>query len=187
MIDVIGSVSAMRDPYTASHQRGVAQLAEAIALDLGVSEAEVADIRMAGLMLDIGKISVPSEVLSKPSALSASEFGLIKGHAESGYSIIASAHMHGSIAQLVLEHHERCDGSGYPRGLRGDELLMGSKVLMVADVVEAMMAHRPYRAALGQGAALAEIEQGAGRLYDPLVAESCLRVFGEQGFAFSEA
>ena len=186
MIAVIGRVSEIRDPYMAGHQRRVAQLASAIASDLGMPEAEIANIRMAGLMIDIGKISVPAEILSKPATLTSMEFKLLQGHAEAGYEIIASAHMHGFIAEFVRQHHERLDGSGYPHGLTGDEMLPGSKVLAVADVVEAMMSHRPHRAALGQDAALAEIEQGAGRLYDVQAVESCLRLFREEGFEFSD-
>jgi PAS domain S-box-containing protein/putative nucleotidyltransferase with HDIG domain len=187
VIDVVGNVSEMRDPYTAGHQRRVAQLSAAIAAELGMTDAEVSDIRIAGLMHDVGKMSIPAEILSKPTKLTQMEFELIKGHAEAGFDIIQSAHMEGPIAELVYQHHERCDGSGYPRGLTGSQLLEGSKVLMVADVAEAMMSHRPYRAALGQEAALAEIEQGAGRLYDVGVADACVRLFREQGFAFSAA
>ncbi len=186
MVAVIGSVSEVRDPYMAGHQRRVAELASAIGRDMGIPEADVADIRMAGLMIDVGKIAVPAEILSKPGKLAPTELKLMQGHAEAGYNIIASAHMHGMIAEYVYQHHERCDGSGYPRGLAADELLPGSKVLMVADVVEAMMSHRPYRASLGRDAALAEIEQGAGTIYDADVVLSCARVFREQGYAFSE-
>jgi len=186
VIDVVDNVSQMRDPYTAGHQRRVARLAAAIARDMGMSETEIADIHVAALMHDIGKMSVPAEIPSKPTSLSTVELNLIKGHVEAGYSIIASAQMHHPIAELVYQHHERCDGSGYPRGLSSDELLDGSKVLMVADVVEAMMSHRPYRAALGEEAALAEIEQGIGRLYDPAVARSCLRIFREHRFSLTD-
>lgn len=187
IIDVVGNVSEMRDPYTAGHQRRVAEVASAIAVEMGLTETEIADIRIAGLMHDIGKMSVPAGILTKPSALSSIELNLVKEHSEAGYSMIAAAQMHEPIAELVYQHHERCDGSGYPRGLRDDQLLVGSKVLMVSDVVEAMMSHRSYRESLGQDAALAEIEQGAGRLYDPKVTEACLRIFREQGFAFTEA
>ena len=176
----------MRDPYTAGHQRRVAELAVAIEREMGMPEADVADVRVAGLMHDIGKMSVPAEILSKPSALTPIEFTLIKGHSQAGYEIISSAHMPGPIAELVHQHHERCDGSGYPRGLVADELLEGAKVLAVADVAEAMMSHRPYRAGLGVDAALAEIERGSGQQYDPQVAEACIRVFRERGFEFSE-
>jgi len=187
IIDVVGNVSEMRDPYTAGHQRRVAEVASAIAVEMGLPDVEIADIRIAGLMHDIGKMSVPAGILTKPSALSSIELNLVKEHSEAGYSMIAAAQMHEPIAELVYQHHERCDGSGYPRGLKADQLLLGSKVLMVADVVEAMMSHRSYRESLGQEAALAEIEQGAGRLYDTRVTEACLRLFREQGFAFSES
>ncbi len=186
-IDVIGNVSEMRDPYTAGHQRRVAELAVAIEREMGMSPNEIADIRTAGLMHDVGKMSVPAEILAKPTKLTPIEFDLIKAHSEAGYEIISSAHMPGQIAELVLQHHERCDGSGYPSGLLGDALLEGAKVLAVADVAEAMMSHRPYRAGLGVDVALAEIERGAGRQYDPQVAEACVRVFRERGFEFSAA
>ena len=186
VIDVIGNLTEVRDPYTAGHQRRVAELASAIAGEMGMSDAEVAEIRVAALMHDVGKISVPAEILSRPRALTPVEFSLVAGHAEAGYRIINSAHVHTPIAELVYQHHERCDGSGYPRGLTADDLLDGSKVLMVADVVEAMSSHRPYRAALGEDAALAEIESGAGSRYDSGVCESCIRLFRERGFAFAE-
>ena len=186
VIDVVGDLSEMRDPYTAGHQRRVAELAAAIASEMGMSEPEVEEIRVAGLLHDIGKMSVPAEILSKPSSLSPSEFSLVRGHADAGHDIIASAHMEGPIAAYVWEHHERCDGSGYPRGRKASQLLEGSKVLMVADVVEAMMSHRPYRPALGVDAALAEVEQGAGCQYDSQVVESCVRLFREREFEFSE-
>ncbi len=186
IIDVIGTVSEMRDPYTAGHQRRVSELASAIARHLGMPGSDVEDIRIAGLMHDIGKMSVPVEILSMPRALSSAEARLVQGHAEAGYNIIAAARMPDPIAALVYQHHERCDGSGYPRGLTSSDLLDGGKVLMVADVVEAMMSHRPYRAALGADAALAEIERGAGTLYDPAVAESCVRLVRHEGFRFSE-
>jgi PAS domain S-box-containing protein/putative nucleotidyltransferase with HDIG domain len=186
IIDVIGNVSEMRDPYTAGHQRRVAELAVAIEREMGIPENDISDIRIAGLMHDIGKMSVPAEILSKPSSLSAVEYSLVKGHSEAGYEIISSAHMPGPIAELVYQHHERCDGSGYPRGLLGDELLEGAKVLAVADAAEAMMSHRPYRAGLRMDAALAEIERGAGLQYDAEVVDACVRVFRERGFEFSE-
>lgn len=186
VVDVVGHLSETRDPYTAGHQRRVAQLAVAIAQELGLPETEVADIRMAALMHDVGKISVPAEILSKPSKLSNIEFDLIKRHAESGYQIISSARMPATIAEYVHQHHERCDGSGYPRGLQGDDLLLGSRIIMVADVVEAMVSHRPYRAGLGAEAALTEVESGSGSLYDPEVAHACLTLFQERGFEFSE-
>ena len=153
---------------------------------MGTAGEQTEEIRIAGLLHDVGKMSIPAEILSKPGKLLAIEYELIKAHSEAGYRIIASADMEGNVAEIVYQHHERCDGSGYPRGLEGDALLLESKVLMVADVVEAMVSHRPYRPALGHAAALAEIERGAGSLYDPRVVESCLRVFRETEFAFAE-
>ncbi len=185
VVDVVGHLSETRDPYTAGHQRRVAELAVAIAHEMALPEPEVADIQMAALMHDVGKISVPAEILSKPSKLSAIEFDLIKRHAESGFQIVSSARMRATIAEYVHQHHERCDGSGYPRGLRGDEILRGSRVLMVADVVEAMMSHRPYRPGLGVDAALAEVESGSGSVFDSQVCEACARVF-RGDFEFSQ-
>jgi PAS domain S-box-containing protein/putative nucleotidyltransferase with HDIG domain len=186
IVEVVSQVAETRDPYTAGHQRRVSELAACISEDMGMSAKEIEETRIAALLHDIGKMSVPAEILSKPGTLSALEFELIKVHAEAGYRIIASAKMEGLVADIVYQHHERCDGSGYPRGLRADELLPAAKVLMVADVVEAMTSHRPYRPGLGIEAALAEIEQGAGGRYDGQVAASCLRAFREHAFAFSE-
>jgi PAS domain S-box-containing protein/putative nucleotidyltransferase with HDIG domain len=185
IVEIVSQVAETRDPYTAGHQRRVSELAVRISEDMGTSAAQIEETRIAALLHDIGKMSVPAEILAKPGMLSPLEFELIKAHAEAGYRIIASAQMEGLVAEIVYEHHERCDGSGYPRGLGADELLPASKVLMVADVVEAMTSHRPYRPGLGIEAALAEIEQGAGGRYDAQVATSCLRVFRELGFAFS--
>lgn len=186
VIDVIGNVSEMLDPYTAGHQRRVSELASAIAQDMGMDESDIDDIRVAGLLHDIGKMSVPVEILTQPRILSPAEYRLVKGHSQAGYKIISSAKMPEPIAELVYQHHERCDGSGYPRGLAQSEILDGSRILMVADVVEAMTSHRPYRPALGTEAALSEIEQGAGKLYDAEASKSCVRVFRERDFAFSE-
>ncbi len=185
VIDVAGSIGEIRDPYTAGHQRRVAELAARIAHDLGMSDPEIADVRVAGLLHDMGKAGVPTEILGKPGIISPTEFELIKGHAESGYRIAVSAHMEEPIPELIYQHHERCDGSGYPRGLLCDQMLAGAKVLAVADVVEAMMSHRPYRPALGMEVALAEIEQGAGRLYDAEASRTCIALFRESGFEFS--
>ena len=186
IIEVVSHVVETRDPYTAGHQRRVSELAACIAREMGLPADEAEEIRVAALIHDVGKMSVPAEVLSKPGQLTPLEFELIKGHAEAGYRIIASADMAGSTAEIVYQHQERCDGSGYPRGLKGDELLQGAKVLMVADVVEAMCSHRPYRSALGIDAALEEISAGAGSRYDQRVADCCLGAFKERGFAFSE-
>ena len=134
----------------------------------------------------MGKSGIPSEILSKPGVLSPLEFTLIKCHAEAGYQLAVSANLAEPIAEMIYQHHERCDGSGYPRGLTGDQTLQGAKVLAVADVVEAMVSYRPYRPALGIKVALAEIERGAGTLYDAWVSQACIRLFGEGGFEFSK-
>jgi len=185
VIDIAGNMGEMRDPYTAGHQRRVAELAMRIAQDLGMQDHEVADIRVAGLLHDMGKAGVPTEILGKPGTISPIEFELIKAHAEAGYQLAVSANMEEPIPELIHQHHERCDGSGYPRGLLGDQILRGARVLAVADVVEAMMSHRPYRSALGIDAALAEIERGAGRLYDVEASKVCVALFREGGFEFS--
>jgi PAS domain S-box-containing protein/putative nucleotidyltransferase with HDIG domain len=184
--DVIGTLSEIRDPYTAGHQRRVAELAVEIARDLGMEHKDIQDLRTAALMHDVGKLSIPAEILTKPGALTPMEFSLIREHPEAGFRIMTSAHVPEPIAEIVYQHHERRDGSGYPRGLKDEDLLEASKILMVADVVEAMTSHRPYRPALGVDAAIAEVERGAGTLFDPRVVESCVRVIRDPGFAFSE-
>jgi HD-GYP domain-containing protein (c-di-GMP phosphodiesterase class II) len=150
-----------------------------------MSDREIADIRVAGLLHDMGKAGVPTEILGKPGAISPTEFELIKAHAEAGHRIAVSANMEEPIPELIYQHHERCDGSGYPRGLLRDQMLPGAKVLAVADVVEAMMSHRPYRPALGVEAAMAGIERGAGSHYDAEVSKVCLALFRDGGFEFS--
>jgi PAS domain S-box-containing protein len=185
IIDVVGQVVETRDPYTAGHERRVAELAVRIAQEMGQPAEQVEEVRIASLIHDVGKISVPTEILVKPGKLSAMEFELIKGHSEAGYKILSSVDLKGPTAEIVLQHHERCDGSGYPQGLTEDQLLDGTKIVMVADVLEAMTSHRPYRPALGIGPALAEIERGAGQQYDLAVAEACKRVV-DSGFEFSE-
>jgi len=185
IVAVVGHVVETRDPYTAGHERRVSELAVSIARELDMSAEQVEEIRLASLIHDVGKMSVPAEILSKPGKLSPIEFELIKGHSESGFRILSAANMSGSITEMVYQHHERCDGSGYPRGLQAQELLPGAKVIQVADVVEAMVSHRPYRAGLGRTAALAEIERGAGVQYDAGIVEACLRLFRENRFEFS--
>jgi PAS domain S-box-containing protein/putative nucleotidyltransferase with HDIG domain len=185
VVDVTSNLVELRDPYTAGHQRRVTELAVRIAEGLGVSSHDIDDIRVAGLLHDIGKSGVPTEILAKPGQLSPIEFELIKGHAEAGYRLAVSANMAEPIADMIHQHHERCDGSGYPQGLMGDQTLEGAKVIAVADVVEAMTSHRPYRSALGIEAAMAEIERGAGSLYDAEVAKMCAALFREGGFDFS--
>ncbi|MFO7950471.1 MAG: PAS domain S-box protein [Candidatus Fermentibacteraceae bacterium] len=184
------TVSAMsllvdqRDPYTAGHQRQVARLAGAIGRDLGLSEDEVACIRTAGLLHDIGKMCVPTEILTKPGRISRMEYNLIRGHPTAGAEILGSIEFPWPVADVVLQHHERLDGSGYPRGLRGTGIRIESRILAVADVVDAMSSHRPYRPALGTDAALEMIRDAAGTLFDPEAVASCLRLFS-RGFRLS--
>jgi PAS domain S-box-containing protein/putative nucleotidyltransferase with HDIG domain len=185
LVGVVGLIIESRDPYTAGHERRVAELASCIAREMGMSAEHVEEIRIAGLLHDVGKISVPAEILSKPGKLTPIEYLLVKSHAESGHSILCSANIESGITDMVYQHHERCDGSGYPRGLTSDELVDGAKVLMVADVVEAMSTHRPYRPALGVESALAEIARGMGVQYDVEVAEACKGVF-DAGFEFTK-
>jgi putative two-component system response regulator len=186
-----GSIQAMaltlemRDPYTAGHQQRVADLASSIAKELGFSEDRINGLYMAGVIHDLGKISIPAEILSKPGKISKIEFDLIKTHPKVGYDILEAIEFPWPIARMVLEHHERIDGSGYPSGLSGEELLLEAKIIGVADVVEAMASHRPYRPALGIEKALDEISENKGKLYDPDVVEACLKLFGEKRFRFN--
>jgi putative two-component system response regulator len=170
-----------RDPYTAGHQRRVAELSRAIAKDLGVPAGSIEGLYMAGLIHDLGKISVPAEILSKPSRLSDVEFGLIRSHPEVGYQILRPIQFPWPVAEMVRQHHEKMDGSGYPQGLRGEDILLEARILVVADVVEAIASHRPYRPALGVDRALEEIEGKRGILYDPQVVDACLKLFREKG------
>jgi len=170
-----------RDPYTAGHQRQVAALANAIALEMGFSEDQIDGIRLAGMIHDLGKIAVPVEILSKPGAINENEFGIIKSHPQIGYDILKEIEFPFSIAQIVLQHHERMDGSGYPLGLSGEAILQEARILGVADVVEAMASDRPYRPALGIEVALEEISRNRGALYDPEVADACLSSSGIKG------
>jgi len=183
-IQAIVATVELRDPYTAGHQKRVASLAVAIASDLGLPKEEVHGIHLAASIHDLGKIRVPAEILSKPSKLYDMEFMLIKAHAQAGYDILKGIEFPWPIANMVLQHHERLDGSGYPQGLKGDQILLGSRIIAVADVVEAMASHRPYRAALGIDVALAEIEKGRGTAFDPAVVDACLKLFREGRFAF---
>jgi PAS domain S-box-containing protein len=171
-----------RDPYTAGHQRRVADLARAIATEMNLSVDQIDGIRMAATIHDLGKISVPAEILSKPTKLTNIEFRLIKTHSQSGYDILKDIDFPWPVARTVLEHHERMNGSGYPNGLTGDHILLESRILAVADVVESMASHRPYRPALGIKAALEEIEKNRGTLYDNAVADACLNLFRERGY-----
>jgi PAS domain S-box-containing protein len=181
-VQAISIIVETRDPYTAGHQRRVSDLARAIATEMKLSVDQIDGIRMAATIHDLGKISVPADILSKPTKLTALEFSLIKTHSQSGYDILKDIDFPWPVARIVLEHHERMNGSGYPNGLTGDNLLMESRILSVADVVESMGSHRPYRPSLGIEAALEEIEKNRGTLYDNTVADACLRLFREKGY-----
>ena len=181
----MGQIVETRDPYTAGHERRVAELAVAIAKELGMDDEDVEGLRIAAVIHDIGKIAVPAEILTKPGRLSELEFRLIREHSQAGHDILTGIHFGHPVAEVVLQHHERLDGSGYPNGLKAAAIVPEARVLAVADTVEAMSSHRPYRPALGFDAALAEIEEGAGERYDPAVVAACVRVVLEQGFTFS--
>jgi PAS domain S-box-containing protein/putative nucleotidyltransferase with HDIG domain len=181
---IAGTVEA-RDPYTAGHQRRVAELAAAIARQLNLPEEQVNGIHLAAIIHDLGKIQIPAEILSKPSRLNDVEYMLIKMHPQAGYDILKDVKFPWPIADIVLQHHERLDGSGYPHGLKGDHILLESKIMAVADVVEAMTTHRPYRPAMGILAALSEMERGRASAYDPAVVDACKALFAEKGFQFS--
>jgi PAS domain S-box-containing protein len=183
-IQVLGTASEVRDPYTAGHQKRVADLARAIATEMGLPQDKIEGIRMAGSIHDIGKLSIPAEILSKPTKLTDIEFSLIKEHSRNGYEMLKDVESPWPLAQIVYQHHERMDGSGYPRNLKGDEILIEARIIAVADVVEAMASHRPYRPGLGIDAALAEIEKNKGIFYDNTVADACLRLFREKGYQF---
>jgi PAS domain S-box-containing protein len=186
MRGAVGALSRMvdlRDPYTAGHERRVAALACAIGRDLGLTEDMLRALDIAGQVHDIGKISVPSEILSKPTRLSAAEFELVKMHAPHGFDILNVIEFPWPVAAMARQHHERMDGSGYPGRLRNGQIVPEARILAVADVIEAMSSHRPYRASLGIGPALDEIEGGAGRLYDADVAAAALRLFRDKGYA----
>jgi putative nucleotidyltransferase with HDIG domain len=174
----------MRDPYTAGHQQRVAELAVCIAREMGLPEEQVHAIHLAGVVHDIGKINIPAEILAKPTTLTSIEFELIKTHSRSGYEILQGVEFPWPIADIVWQHHERLDGSGYPRGLKDKDILLETKIIAIADVVEAMSSHRPYRPGLGIEVALDEIERGRGRLYDERAVDACLKLFREQHFEF---
>jgi len=184
-VEAIASIVEMRDPYTSGHQARVAQLAKEIARQMGLPEEQIEAIHLAGLVHDLGKISIPAEILSKPSRLSEVEYSLIKMHPQAGYDILKEIDFSWPIAEMVLQHHERIDGSGYPQGLRGGDILLGARILVVADVVEAMSSHRPYRPGLGVDAALEEIGSGRGTHYDAQVVDACVALFRERGYVIT--
>ena len=185
-IHTISKIIETKDPYTAGHQYRVSQLAARIAKELKFCPDKLEGIRIASLVHDIGKISIPAEILSKPTELNEIEYSLIKDHSRIGADILKTIDFPWPVAEIILQHHERLDGSGYPQGLKGDEILPEAKIIGVADVVEAMSSHRPYRPALGIDKALEEISQNKGILYDPEVVDTCIKLFKEKEFKFNK-
>jgi putative nucleotidyltransferase with HDIG domain len=186
IVRIIAKITEIRDPYTAGHQRRVFQLATAIAKKMNLPKDKIEAIQIAGLLHDIGKIGVPADILVKPGRLNEIEFALIKEHPRIGYEILQDVSFPWNIANIVLQHHERLDGSGYPQGLKDGEILFEARIIAVADVVEAMNSYRPYRPALSIDSALEEISKNKGKLYDKDVVDACLKLFKEEGFKFEE-
>lgn len=186
MVALATTLSEMRDAYTAGHEKRVAEISVAIGRELGLPEDRIEGLRVGGYLHDVGKVSIPTEILSKPGRLSPVEMDLIRTHAQAGYDVLKDIEFPWPVAQIALQHHERIDGSGYPKGLKGEDIILEARITAVADVVESMATHRPYRPALGLDKALAEIERGSGSLYDPQVAAACLRLFREKGYQLSE-
>lgn len=182
----LSSALERRDPYTAGHQQRVSELACAMAVEMGLPPDRLESIRVAGILHDIGKISVPAEILSKPGILNEAEFGLIKIHPQTGLDILEHIDFPWPIARIVVQHHEKCDGTGYPFKLSGEEILLEAKILTVADVVEAMSNHRPYRPSLGFDKAMEEITTKKGKYYDKEAAEACISLIRDKGFRFSK-
>jgi len=181
-LEAISKMVEMRDPYTAGHERRVGQIARDIAIEMGWSEEKAEPLKMIGLVHDIGKISVPAEILTKPARLNDLEMQMVRTHAQAGYEILKDVDFPLPVAEIIHQHHERMDGSGYPQGLKGDAILPEARILAVADVFESMCTHRPYRPAVGSGAAIAEIARNSGKLYDPAPAEALIRLVTEKGY-----
>ncbi len=181
-VEVATSLGELRDPYTAGHERRVGAIAAAIGAELGFDSIRQEGLRVAGHLHDIGKISIPSEILSKPGRLSTTQLKLIQEHAQAGYDVLQGVEFPWPVAQIARQHHERMDGSGYPQGLKGNAILLEARIMAVADVLEAMSSHRPYRAGLGIDRALTEVEGGSGTRYDPAVVEACRALFREKGY-----
>ena len=184
-IEVLAAASEAKDPYTSGHQKRVACLAVAIAGELKLPESQITGLRMAALIHDIGKLTLSAEILSKPVAFSPLERQMVELHVQAGYDLLKGLDLPWNVADVVHQHHERADGSGYPDHLNSSDTLFKAKILGVADVVEAMSSHRPYRPSLGLAAALNEIQQGRCRLYDPEIVDACMRLFAEKSFTFA--
>jgi HD-GYP domain-containing protein (c-di-GMP phosphodiesterase class II) len=179
LMQVLESTMAARDPYTVGHQRRVSQIACSIAREMGLSGDRLDNLRIAGVLHDLGKFALPSDLLSKPGKLTTPEFALIKTHPQVAYNILSPITLPGNTALIILQHHERLNGSGYPQGLKGDEILLEARILGVADVMEAMCSHRPYRASLGLAETMHELTSNQGILYDAAVVETCVKLFGQ--------
>ena len=179
-------MSEIRDPYTAGHERRVAHLATAIGTRMRIGEKSLHAVHLAGIVHDIGKIAVPVEILNKPGKLNSHEMGLIRTHPEVGFDILKDSNLPDHVAEIVLQHHERVDGTGYPHGTRNGDIRLESRILAVADVVESMISHRPYRPGLGVEHALGEIESGIGTRYDGEVVRVCIYLFRDGGFTLPE-
>jgi len=184
VVHAVSLVVGSRDPYTAGHQRRVAELARQIAREIGLTDWQNTGVYIAGLLHDVGKVSVPLEILSKPGKINANEFDIIKNHCRVGYDILQKIEFPWPVTRAILQHHERLDGSGYPEGLIGNDIILEARILGVADVVEAMSSHRPYRPALGLDVALAEIKRGSGTLYDSEIVDACLRLLSNNEAEF---
>ncbi|PIU52846.1 MAG: hypothetical protein COS90_09290 [Deltaproteobacteria bacterium CG07_land_8_20_14_0_80_60_11] len=179
LMQVLESTMEVRDPYTVGHQRRVSQIACTIGREMRLSEDRRRDLRMAGMLHDLGKFAIPSDLLSKPGKLTPAEFALIKTHPQVAYNILLPITLPGKTAQIILQHHERMNGSGYPQGLKGEEILLEARILGVADVMEAMCSHRPYRASRGLAETLDELTRNKGILYDAAVVDTCLNLYGQ--------
>ncbi len=182
-ISTVALAVEVRDPYTAGHQQRVAELAEAIATEMALDELQVEGVRMGSMIHDIGKIQLPAEILSKPTSLSNLEFQMIQTHAQVGYDLLKDIQFPWPVADIAHQHHERMDGSGYPQGLKGDEICLEARIVAVADVVEAISSHRPYRASLGIDAALDEISSKREKFFDAAVVDACLKIFKEKKYS----
>jgi HD-GYP domain-containing protein (c-di-GMP phosphodiesterase class II) len=186
-IDIARSLVELRDPYTAGHEKHVGDLAKAIGAEMGLDEEHQQGLMVAGYLHDLGKIIVPIEILCKPTKLSPEEYSLVKNHVQAGYNLLKGVKFPWPITDPVLQHHERLDGSGYPNGLKGDQISLEGRIMAVADVIDAMGCNRPYRISPGIEKGLAEIEAGSGKIYDKKVVDACLRLFREKDYAIPTA
>jgi len=185
-VAVIRALGELRDPYTAGHERRVGDLAAVIGAEMGFNERRQQGLRIAGYLHDVGKIAIPSEILSKPGRLTPAEFALIREHPARGHEILSNVEFPWPVALVAMQHHERMDGSGYPQGLKGEQITIKARIVAIADVVESMSAHRPYRPAHGIKQALAEIERGKGTAFDADAADACLHVIRNKGYKIHE-